>query len=82
MRGEHRIGDVPAHPQWVVLEARVGSSSPSERVMAMVEQANDRCPVFSLVRRAVPVYERIYHNGTLVRDTVPGTLEVSSQGRS
>lgn len=71
MRGEHRIGDVPAYPQWLLLEARIGSPSPADRVLTMVEEANARCPVFNLVRRAVPIYERITHNGCLLRDTAP-----------
>ncbi len=75
MRGEHRVGEVPASPQWVFLEARVQSPSASDRVLAMVDEANARCPIFNLVRRAVPVYERIYHNGTLLRDTAPEWME-------
>jgi uncharacterized OsmC-like protein len=71
MRGEHKVDDVPPHPQWITIEARVASRSGTDRVLAMVDEANDRCPVSTLVAKAVPVYERILHNGAVVRDTMP-----------
>jgi uncharacterized OsmC-like protein len=77
MRGEHHVDDVVAHPQWIAIEARVTSPGSSEQVLAMVDEANSRCPVYSLVSLAVPVYERIHHNGTVVRDTIPEGLEAS-----
>lgn len=75
MRGEHAFDDVPPHPQWIVAEVRVTSPSPSERVGAMVDWGNARCPLGSLVRRAIPVYTRVIHNGTTIRDEVPPGLE-------
>ncbi len=75
MRGEHRIDDIAPHPQWVVIEARVSSPSDSATVLAMVDEAHARCPVYNLVIRAIPIYERIEHNGTVVRFTVPDDLE-------
>jgi uncharacterized OsmC-like protein len=80
MRGEHKVGDAPVHPQHVILEARVSSPSPAERVLAMVDEANSRCPLYNLVSRAIPVYNRIYHNDTLIRDTVPAPLASPSAG--
>lgn len=75
MRGEHHVGDVPTHPQWIVVEATVDSPSDPATVLAMVDEANSRCPVYGLVAKAVPIHERIVHNGTVVRDTVPEGIE-------
>lgn len=71
MRGEHHVGEVPTHPQWIVIEADVTTTSDDATVLAMVDQANSRCPVYGLVSRAVPIYERIRSNGVTLRDTVP-----------
>ena len=75
MRGEHLIDGVAPNPQWIVIDARVTSPSDPERVLAMVDEANARCPVYNLVVKAVPIYERIAHNGLILRDTVPADLE-------
>lgn len=74
MRGEHRVGDAPPHPQWIMVQARVSSPSSTEAVLRMAEEANARCPVTTLVARAVPIYEQISLNGELIRDTVPEPL--------
>jgi uncharacterized OsmC-like protein len=71
MRGEHHVGDAPAHPQWIIIEAEVTSTADAATVLAMVDEANSRCPVYALVAKAVPIYERIQLNGSPVRDTVP-----------
>jgi len=71
MRGEHHVGDSPANPQWIIIEAEVTSSADVATVLAMVDEANSRCPVYALVARAIPIYERIALNGTAIRDTVP-----------
>jgi len=75
MRGEHAFADVPPHPQWLVAEVRVQSPSPSAQVLAMVEWGDARCPLGSLVRRAIPVYSRVVHNGATIRDEVPAGIE-------
>ena len=75
MRGEHLIDDIPQHPQWIVIEAWVESPAHSAKVLDMVDEANARCPVYGLVERAVPIHERIHHNGVVVRDTIPEGLE-------
>lgn len=74
MRGEHKVGEVPPHPQWIIIEANVMSPSPPSAVLAMADEANARCPVTTLVAKAVPVFEQIRLNGVLVRDTVPAGL--------
>lgn len=71
MRGEHRMGDVPANPQWMVIDAEIDATADEDQVLEMVDEANSRCPVYALVSRAVPVYERIRLRGQLLRDTVP-----------
>ena len=71
MRGEHGFEGVPANPQWIVLDIRATSPSAPENVLAMVDWGDERCPLGMLVRRAVPVYQRVAHNGEIIRDTVP-----------
>lgn len=71
MRGEHGFEDIPANPQWLVLDIRVKSPSPAERVLEMADWGISRCPLSVFVRKAVPVYERVTHNGKVIRDTVP-----------
>ncbi len=71
MRGEHLVGDVPPNPQWIVIEATVDSPGTHDQVLRMVDEANARCPVYNLVAKAIPVYERIHHGTVLIRDTVP-----------
>ena len=75
MRGEHLIDGIAPNPQWIVIEARVASDGTGSQVLEMVDQANARCPVYNLVVKAVPVYERIVHNGEVVGDTIPEGLE-------
>jgi len=75
MRGEHLIDGVPPNPQWIVIDARVASPSSQAAVLAMVDEANARCPVYNLVAKAVPIYERVEHNGEIIRDTIPHDLE-------
>ena len=71
MRGEHHVGSVPANPQWIIIEAEVTSAVDVATVLAMVDEANSRCPLYSLIAKAIPIYERIALNGTAIRDTVP-----------
>lgn len=75
MRGEHLVDAVDPNPQWIVIESEVTTSGSAEDVLAMVDEANRRCPVYNLVAKAVPMYERIVHNGNPVRDTIPPGLE-------
>ncbi len=74
MRGEHGFGDFPTHPQWLLFDLRVESAAAADSVLQMVDWGNVRCPLSVLVRRAVPVYERITHNGKVIRDTFPAEL--------
>ena len=75
MRGEHLIDGIEPNPQWIVIDAVVASPSGADLVLAMVDEANARCPVYNLVVKAVPIWERIVHNGAEIRDTVPPDLE-------
>lgn len=74
MRGEHKVGDVPPNPQWMIVEASVVSPSSAAAVLRMADEANARCPVTNLVSKAVPIYERIRLNSTVIRDSVPADL--------
>ena len=71
MRGEHLIDEIPTHPQWFLVTALVDSPSPSKDVEAMAEEANSRCPVYGLLSRAVPIYNRLLHNGVVLKDAIP-----------
>ncbi|MDH3249189.1 MAG: OsmC family protein [Acidimicrobiia bacterium] len=75
MRGEHLIDGIAPHPQWIVITADVATPGTAEQVLALVDEANSRCPVYNLVARAVPIYERISRNGVVVRNTVPEGLD-------
>lgn len=74
MRGEHLIDGIEPNPQWIVIEADIATPGTASQVLALVDEANARCPVYSLVAKAIPIYERISRNGSLVRDTVPEGL--------
>lgn len=74
MRGEHLVDDVPAHPQWFVLDVRVESPSPERSVVDAAREATWRCPVTSLVSQAVPVYLLVVQNGTTTYDARPDHL--------
>jgi uncharacterized OsmC-like protein len=71
MRGEHLIAGVPPNPQYLTMEVRVGSTSPAETVLQMIDDGDRRCPLSNLVALAVPIYQRVVHNGQVIRDTVP-----------
>ena len=74
MRGEHLIDGIAAHPQWVVVHVRARTPGSPAQVLAAAEEANNRCPVYNLVVKAIPVYTRIDHNGSVIRDDVPPDL--------
>jgi uncharacterized OsmC-like protein len=71
MRGEHLVAGLPVHPQWFLVTATVTSPSSAEVVEAMAMEANRRCPVYGLLRGAVPIYNRLVHNGEILTDARP-----------
>jgi uncharacterized OsmC-like protein len=75
VRGEHGFDDIPKHPQWLIVEVRVESTSPADRVLEMIDWGDERCPLGVLIRRAIPVHQRVLLNGTSIRDSVPEGLE-------
>jgi uncharacterized OsmC-like protein len=68
MRGELRIADVPAHPQWFVVEVIIEVAAEPELVRTVVAEARRRCPVTSLITRAAPIYSLVRHGGTVILD--------------
>lgn len=74
MRGEHRVGDVPPHPQWFVLEVRIDDDATPERSVALLREAVARCPITALIDRAVPVYLMLRQRGWTVLDNRPEHL--------
>jgi uncharacterized OsmC-like protein len=73
-RGEHGFPGIETHPKWIALEARISSDASPSDILALIDWGNDRCPLVGFARLAVPVYERIIHQGTTIRDTVPPGL--------
>lgn len=71
MRGEHRVESVSSSPQYVVLNVELDTDAAPQKVLTLVDEANARSPLYTLVARAIPVYERISASGVVVRDTVP-----------
>lgn len=74
MRGEHRVADVPPHPQWFVLEVRIDDDATPERSVALLREAVARCPITALIDRAVPVHLMHVQRGWTVLDTRPDQL--------
>jgi uncharacterized OsmC-like protein len=74
MRGEHLVPGADAHPQWLVLDVEMRSDASDARAVAMLREASRRCPVTALLVKAVPVYHRLVHNGSLVLDDRPPEL--------
>jgi len=75
VRGEHKVGDgVPPYPQWFVVGVTAGSPCVPEAVLRMVDEAEGRCPVMTLIKRAAPVYGRVVHNGAVIRNSVPAEI--------
>lgn len=76
MRGEHGFGDHPTHPQWLAFLIRVSSPSPSDAILKMIDWGDERCPLGVLVRMAIPIHERLIHNGSTIRDTIPADVDL------
>jgi uncharacterized OsmC-like protein len=74
MRGEHSVGSHPTHPQWLTLLIGVSSPSDTDTVLRMIDWGDERCPLGVLVRMAIPIYERVDHNSSIIRNTVPPDL--------
>jgi len=75
MRGEHGVGSHPTHPQWLIWDILVSSPTPSEEINSMIDWGDERCPLGVLVRMAIPIYERVTHNGSVIRNTIPPDFE-------
>jgi len=75
MRGEHGLPDVPPNPQWLVIETTVESAASAEDVLRVLDHGRAHCPLTALMGRAIPVWERVTLNGTVVRDTLPPEAE-------
>ncbi|WP_022892834.1 OsmC family protein [Agromyces subbeticus] len=74
LRGEHRVGEVPPHPTWFVLELRVDDETDADHATSLAREAVDRCPVSALIARAVPVHLIVVHHGATVLDERPDEL--------
>lgn len=75
VRGEHKVGDgVPPYPQWFVIRVTAASPCAPEAVLRMVDDAEERCPIVTLLKRAAPIYGRVVHNGAVIRDSVPAAI--------
>ncbi|WP_166352836.1 OsmC family protein [Phytoactinopolyspora limicola] len=74
MRGEHRVGTTPAHPQWFFVDVRLGGDICASAAQDVVDEALRRCPVASLLVRAVPIHTRISVGDVVVSGEVPAEL--------
>lgn len=79
MRGEHLVGDTPAHPQWFVVDVAVRTTADADAAIAVVTEALRRCPISSLVARAVPVHPVVRRNGVVVHDARPHELRTEHE---
>ena len=77
MRGEYDL-EPTGVAQYLIADLRVVSPSGSESVLAMADEAFRRCPLAQLV--ALPIYQRVAHNGQVIRDTLPGEEQGGAQG--
>ena len=75
IRGEHGFEDVPSHIQRVIVSVFVETDADPDLVLAVTDWGNLRCPLSGVIRKAIPVYDQLTVNGTLIRDTVPSDLE-------
>ncbi len=66
MRVEYRLSRDEAVHERLLVEAWVISPSPRRTVIALAEEAHARCPLSTLVGRAIPIHRRLHHNGELV----------------
>jgi uncharacterized OsmC-like protein len=73
MRIEYGLDPAPG-PQFVLVTARVVSPASSDAVRAVALEAHRRCPLSNLVERAVPIYLRVHHAGSVIHETVPAEL--------
>jgi uncharacterized OsmC-like protein len=75
-RGEHHVdADVPSHPQWLAMSIDIASAATDADVLASIDDADERCPIGVLVRRALPVYQVVRNgDGELIRDSRPADV--------
>jgi uncharacterized OsmC-like protein len=79
MRGEHGVGEVPANPQNLVLDVAVSSPAAPDRVLEVIDWGIRSCPLAVLVGSAIPVLQRVVHDGTVVRDIAPAGIAEGSR---
>ncbi len=79
MRVEYKLPATSEH-DYLLASAVVGSPSDAAMVLAMADEAHERCPLSSLVQRSLPVYRRLTHNGELILDTLPADLAAELPG--
>jgi hypothetical protein len=62
----------PERPaEFVIVDTAVVSSSSSDLVLEATSAGIRRCPLRRIVEAALPVYDRVSHNGHVLRDAVP-----------
>lgn len=76
MRGEHSVGGHPTHPQWLIWDIQVASDASSEEINRIIDWGDERCPLGVLIRMAIPIYERVTHNNSVIRNTIPADFEL------
>jgi uncharacterized OsmC-like protein len=74
MRGEHAVGDLPANPQNLILDVAVSGPAAHDRVLEVIDWGIRYCPLAALVGSAIPVLQRVVHDGTVIRDIAPAAI--------
>lgn len=68
LRGEHFVDNIYPGLQWFALETRIQSDEPEEKITALAKLVDASCPVYSTLRRAAPIKQRIILNGKIISD--------------
>lgn len=68
VEGSYSKEDMDSQFEKIVYEVSVSSGETAEKIVAVIEKANARCPAFGTVRLAVPIDLRVVHNGSVVME--------------
>lgn len=73
MRGEHLVDEQPAYPQRfdVTVDIVTSGEVPDELLLSIAADAVQRCPISSLLSRAVPLRLVVLADGRVIDDGVP-----------
>ena len=76
MRGENAIADVPAHPEWFVVDVTLADDSAANS-LSIVRSAIKRCPLTSLVSTAAPTHVLVRQGARIIADDRPEQIRAA-----